>query len=470
MRSGRPLPRPRTALLSIALLGAMFAAGCGGGGASDEPGGTGTGDASAGDGSGISGDAGTSGHDAGDAPPGDAKLPFEAATSDASDASTSDATDAAPFTSAPHSPWPTVTNHGGPVLKDAQLVLLVPSNHPDAQQLLAFAPAIPQSTWWSTVSSVYGLGTMTATAAQGPAMTGALDGASTYVQAAITKGTIPGATDHNLYLLIVPPAVTGQCATEYGYHDTWPTGGASAGDVLGVVEYCTPDPQDPSQLDELTHVATHEIAEGSTNPQWGSQPAWVMDQPTSQPWTQSPWWSVPCGELADMCNYEYEVEGGFSFTSASGRTRRRRRRGTLASRRRAGAFYDVSSVGQPDWTPVTAGEGVDIPLHGWSTGPQPPWWQLDTYMTSSSSGLAASTVSITSPKEGGSGAAPMRPSRTNAGPAGEVQLHVTAAAGAKSGDWAVFEIDSYRQEVPATCTATPGTDARHFWFVGVYVK
>jgi hypothetical protein len=449
----------------------MVAAGCGGGGASGEPGGTGTGDASAADGSGISGDAGTSEHDAGpgDASAGDAHLASDAATSDASDASPSDAADAAPFTSAPHSPWPTVINQGGPVLKDVQLVLLVPSNHPDAQQLLAFAPAVPQSTWWSTVSSVYGLGTMTATAAQGPAMTGALGGVSTYVQAAITKGTIPGPTDHNLYLLFAPPAVTGQCATEYGYHDTWPTGGASAGDVLGVVEYCTPDPQDPSQLDELTHVATHEIAEGSTNPQWGSQPAWVMDQPTSQPWTQSPWWSVPCGELADMCNYEYEVEGGFSYqriwSNAAAKAA-----GDPCIPAAAGAFYDVSSVGQPDWTPVTAGEAVDLPLHGWSTGPQPPWWQLDTYMTSSSSGLAASTVSITSPKEGWFGSCPHEPIADNAGPAGEVQLHVTAAVGAKSGDWAVFEIDSYRQDVSATCTATPGTDARHFWFVGVYVK
>jgi hypothetical protein len=373
------------------------------------------------------------------------------------------------FESAAHSPWPRVVNHGGPVLSNPHLVMMVPSNHPDAQQLLAFAAAVPQSQWWSTVSAQYGLGTMTGGGVQTAAMTGAFSDLPTYVQSQIDAGTIPGPSKNNLYLLFVPPAVTGQCQGQYGYHDTWPTGGASAGDVLGVAEYCTPDSQDPSQLDELTHGATHEIAEGCTNPQWSSQPAWVVDQPASEPWKQSPWWSVPCGEIGDMCNYEFEVEGGFSYERVWSNTAAAAG-GDPCIPSVAHAFYDVSSIGSPDWSTIQPGGSIDIPLTGWATGPQPPWWLLGTYVTNANQGLSGATVSITSPKDGWFGSCGHQPIADNGGAAAKVKLHVTAPSGAASGDWAVVEVDSYRQDVTATCSASQGTDARHFWFVGVYVQ
>jgi hypothetical protein len=446
-------------LAALVVIGAL--AGCGGGafGGASEP----TTTYDAGGVSSDAGDASPSVNDSGapkDVSAADAPAPAADAAADSPDGS---------FATAAHSPWPKVVNHGGPVLSNPHLVMMVPTNHPNAQQLLAFAAAVPQSQWWSTVSAQYSLGTMTGGGVQTAPMTGAFSDLPAYVQSQIDAGTIPGPNKKNLYVLFVPPAVTGQCQGEYGYHDTWPTGGASAGDVLGVSEYCTPDSQDPSQLDELTQGATHEIAEGCTNPQFGSQPAWVVEQPASEPWKQSPWWSVPCGEIGDMCNYEFEVEGGFSYERVWSNTAAGAG-GDPCIPTVARAFYDVSSIGSPDWSPIQPGGSIEVPLTGWATGAQPPWWLLRSYVTSASQGLSGATVSIASPKNGWFGSCGHEPIADNAGAVGTVKLHVTAPSGAASGDWAVIEIDSYRQEVTATCSASQGSDARHFWFVGVYVQ
>jgi hypothetical protein len=423
------------------------------------------------------------GVDAGGFPPSDASapeampFPVDAGTdADAGsrDAATPDGGSDAGFVAAQHHAWPVIHSQGGPVLTSPHLVALVPENHPYAAQLGAFANAVPQSAWWAAVSATYGLGTMTSIAVTGPAMTGAFTDAnvSGYIQGIIDAGGAPKPDGHQLYMLFVPPEVTGQCNGQYGYHDTWPKGGSSPGDVLGISEYCAPDAQDPSQLDEVTHGATHEIAEGCTNPQYGSNPAWVVEQPTSQPWTQSPWWSVPVGEVGDMCNYEMEVEGGFSYqriwsvqAAAAG--------GDPCIPATGRTFYDVSNVSSPDWNTIQPGQTLDVALTGWSTGPSPPWWQLGTYVTNASSSMQSANVSIgsgpTAHRVGWFGSCPHQPIADNAGTTGSPTLTFTAPAGAQSGDWAVVEIDSYLQDDTSTCSAKAGADLRHFWFLGFYV-
>jgi hypothetical protein len=392
---------------------------------------------------------------------------------DAGDAADADASDAS-FVTAPHHAWPVLRSLGGPVLTSPDLVAIIPQNHPYATQLTAFAAAVPQSAWWGAVSATYGLGTMTSTAVQAPAWTGGFTDANLeqYVQGLIDAGSAPQPSGHELYLLFVPPAVTGQCNGQYGYHDTWPKGGSSPGDVLAVSEYCTPDSQDPSQLDEVTHGASHEIAEGCTNPQYGSNPAWVAEQPSSQPWTQSPWWSVPAGEIGDMCNYEMETEGGFAYervwsvqAAAAG--------GDPCIPATSRTFYDVSNVSSPDWNTVQPGQTLDVSLTGWSTGPSPSWWQIGTYVTNASGGMKGAPVSIgsgpTPDRVGWFGSCPHQPIADNAGSTGSPMLKFTAPAGAQSGDWAVVEIDSFRQDDSTQCAAKSGSDMRHFWFIGFYV-
>jgi hypothetical protein len=453
----------------VALVASACVAGCGGAGSSATHA-----DAEALDEGGV--DAGVDAQSPADGGA-DAGASHDAATEpDAShqDAGATDAGSDGGFVAAKHHAWPVIHSLGGPVLASPHLVALVPQNHPYAAQLGAFSNAVPQSAWWAAVSAAYGLGTMTSTVVTGPAMTGAFTDAnvSGYVQGIIDAGNAPKPDGHQLYLLFVAPGVTGECDTQYGYHDTWPKGGSSPGDVLAVSEYCPPDPQDPSQLDEVTFGATHEIAEGCTNPQFGSNPAWVVEEPTSQPWTQSPWWSVPAGEIADMCNYEVEDEGGFAYervrsvqAAAAG--------GDPCIPAVNRTFYDVSNESSPDWSTIQPGQTLEVTLTGWSTGPSPGWWQLGTYVTNASTGMQSATTSIgsgpTPDRVGWFGSCPHQPIADNAGISGSPVLTFTAPSGAQSGDWAVVEIDSFRQDDAALCSAVAGEDLRHFWFVGFYV-
>jgi hypothetical protein len=382
--------------------------------------------------------------------------------------------DAAPFATAAHEPWPVIQSQGGPVLADPTLVAIVPQNHAFASQLLAFASAMPQTQWWSAISGEYGLGTMSAVAYQGGAISGSIDesGLIAYVQAAIGHGAIPAPDGRSVYLLFVPSAaqIAGEpCLTFGGYHDTFPTaGGGGAGDTLALVVTCGDDPQDRSPLDHLTQVASHEVAEAVTDPLWSAHPAWLEKQP-GQPAAGSPWWQFP-SELGDMCTYTAELEQGFVFqriwsvhAAAAG--------GDPCIPPSGSGFYGVTQrPGTPAWLPVQPGQTVHVPLAGWSTGPPTPgWWQLDTYVAASSTGMQDATSSVTSPKIGSFGSCGSQPIADNGGAASSPKLSITASGAAVSGDWAVVEIDSYRQDDAKTCGATRGTDLRRFWFVGVYV-
>ena len=356
------------------------------------------------------------------------------------------------------------------MLKDANLIAIVPGNHALAAEMGAFAASVPSSHWWSAVSAEYGLGAMTTATHSTPAWTGAFDDTSVgnYLQAAITAGTIPGPNGHNLYLLFVPDVVTGQCMGNLGYHDTWPQGGSSAGDVLAVVEWCPPDPLVPMQADDLTWTATHEIAEGSTNPQFGSNPAWVMAQVTKMPWTSSPWWAVPAGEIGDMCDSSFTLEGGFLYervwsvsAAAAG--------GDPCIPSVAGAFYDVSNGTMPSWLTAQPGATLDVPLVGWSTAASPPWWQVSTYVTNSSSGFSGAMVTVTSPRSGwfGSCRASAHRRQRRAG-----RHHHVARHGAGDGEVGRLGRRRARQLSrgrPRLQRRRAAATRRHYWYVGVYV-
>ena len=133
----------------------------------------------------------------------------------------------------------------------------------------------------------------------------------------------------------------------------------------------------------------------------------------------------------------------------------------------------VSNVSSPDWNTIQPGQTLDVSLTGWSTGPSPSWWQVGTYVTNASGGMQGAPVSIesgpTPNRVGWFGSCPHQPIADNAGSTGSPMLKFTAPAGVQSGDWAVVEIDSFRQDDSAQCAAKSGSDMRHFWFVGFYV-
>jgi hypothetical protein len=360
------------------------------------------------------------------------------------------------------------------VLTNPTVVAIVPHNHSYLTELTAFANAMPASQWWSAISAEYGLGTLSVITYQGGALSGSIDqnGLTSYVEAIVAQDAAPPPNGRTVYLVFVPSAAAVKdrpCATYGGDHDTFPTaGGSGAGDALALVITCTDDPQDPSQLDYLTKIASHEVLESITDPLWSAQRAWIEKSPMP-PTSGSPFWQVP-SELADLCTPAAEVEQGFVFqriwsvqAAAHG--------GDPCIPPSSTGYYGVTqSPGTPDWVGVAPGQTVQIPLTGWSTGPPAPgWWLLNSWLPALSPGLQGATSTIASPRVGAFGSCGTGPIADNAGAAGNPTLSVSVPAGAASGDWGVVEIDSFRQDDTKQCAATHGTDLRRFWIVGVYV-
>jgi hypothetical protein len=421
--------------------------------------------------------------DASPAPPGaDASLddasphgPDAASEASYDAASPGDAApDAPPFVTAPHEPWPTLKSHGGPVLSNPTVVAIVPQNHGNASDLIDFANAMPGSHWWSALSAEYGLGTMSMVPYQGSAITGSIDesGLIQYVQGAIGQNVIPGPDGHTVYLLFVPSEaqVSGApCASYPGYHDTFPMpGGTGAGDSLALVITCGYDWLDPIPLDYLTTTAAHEVAESITDPLLSAKPAWRGTRPWP-PQSGTPWFQ-PVSELGDLCNNGSDLEGGFLFQRIWS-VKNAAKGGDPCIPQSPYGYYGVTQKpGASDWTQVEPGKSVKIPLVGWRTGPSAPeWWLVQSYLNTSSTAMQSLTMNVTSPKQGHFGSCGTLPIADNGGAAGSLTLTVTAPSGAASGDWAVIDVNSYRQDDTSSCTATRGTDLRTDWFLGVYV-
>jgi hypothetical protein len=188
--------------------------------------------------------------------------------------------------------------------------------------------------------------------------------------------------------------------------------------------------------------------------------------PAGHPWQHSPW-EQGSAELADLCNDEAELEGNFLY----------QRIWSVAAAAKGGdpclpasgrSFFNVSNVGTPDWSKVQPGATVDIKLRGWSTGKLPRWWQVTSAVSVSSPAMSGAETTLTSPKPGWFGKCEHLPSVYANDPAG-VTLHVTAPQEARSGDWAVVEIDSFIENDVQNCVPVRGQDEAHMWFVGVYV-
>jgi hypothetical protein len=372
-----------------------------------------------------------------------------------------------------HRPWPTLTSQGGPVMKAPTVVSIVPQNHPFANELMQFGLALGNTSWWWDINDEYQLGyAMWMSAVQGPPLAGAVDTPAlyAYVQGGIDRGEVQQPDGNMLYVLYVPPDAQVQdkpCQTYGGYHDTFPTpGGVGGGDTIAFAIGCYQDPQDPNSLDTVTTIASHEIAEALTNPLWAQAPAWRLPGLSNTPWEDSPWRVTP-GEAGDLCAFHVEIENGFMY-----------QRIWSVSAAAAGldpcipqngrSFFNVSNAGAPDWTPIQPGQTARIPLTGWRDGkPGAGWWQLTwPWLSQSSSGFSGASPTLEDANWGGPNGCDQQALASNGSTA---TLTLTAPAGAVSGDWAIIEVDSYRQDDTQHCAAFRGEDWRSFWFVGVYV-
>lgn len=396
---------------------------------------------------------GASGHDGGSS---DGGQPHDA---------TPDVLEAGPFTPAAHPPWMQIPKNQGVVLPSMKLVTVVSSGDAQASSFFAFGDALIASAWWSSFSTEYALGTPTKNVhVTGPAITSNPTGATMeqYIASAIA-GTPGAAPDGNtMYMLYLPPGIdivddaSGQpntnCQFYGGYHTTYGT----KGDAWGVGQHCPLTGTGLTDLQWMTIVGSHEIAEAASDPTPGT--GWTPALPdTVQPWTQSPWQTAVFGEIGDMCVSTQIIEGSFTYQRIWSNTAAAKGGDPCVPPFSKYPYYNASAP--KDWYTITAGGTATITLTGFSDHPSPDW-AVEAQMWNSGGATPAPTfdATVTSPTvyHTDAGNYPT----TNNGKTST--LTVKAPAGAASGTWATIAIYTY----PLTYA---GEDPYHLWFVGVYV-
>lgn len=212
-----------------------------------------------------------------------------------------------------HASLPQVRDNGGPVQSAPVFYLVTVAGNPLTAPLSDFLAKLGTSSDWDAALGSYGVG---------PAFFG---GAVTIAPWAATIGhdTIPAMLDAMLdgthpeygapsldssYVVVLPAGVTIQnpfgrsCDDFGGYHEAF---AISAGPFAGTevtysaIPRCSPDGSGLSstQLDELTYVISHELAETASNPlDTTGRPAWDAFGPADLAWNL-----FAGGEIADIC-------------------------------------------------------------------------------------------------------------------------------------------------------------------------
>jgi hypothetical protein len=401
--------------------------------------------------------------DAAPAPPPDAGGPAEAA---------------GPFAPAPHRPWPQLAlpsgvAGAGHVLRPMTLVTLVAANDDSSSQLFAFDDALIQSAWWHAVGDEYGVGAADKSVhVTGPAIDHDVSTPeiSAYIDQARIDSGAPAPNGNTLYILYVPAGHQATGASSTAYHGSYPYGVAGALDGLAVVSRAEGEP-DESALDVLTERGSHEIIEAATDTQAG----WRLPRGSATPWADADnniWRStqpgvVENGDLCELSRIREPLAGGFLF-QRSWSNKAALLGGDPCVPARSETYFNVSSP--KDWVSVAAGQSIDIPFSGWSTAETDDWLinAAANYGSGALADLALGSGLKLQTSEGirSTGKCGQRQGVNN-GVQGS--LTVTAPAEAKSGDFAVVWIRSFREE-PVTCNPSPESDWTHFWPVGIYVE
>ena len=271
---------------------------------------------------GCSGDSGaaSSGGDGGES----------ASSSSSSAASSSSSTGtggAVPFP-APHAPLPILQDTGGLLVTAPKVVEVFFSNDDSdsVAQINDFVPKLGASQYWQSMVAEYGIGAYTASTVDLPMpLTGTLD--DTDIQSWIVDqiengGVLPQPDDQTIYALFFP-AGTGftidgsrSCIDYYGYHSsTKLDADHGGGDVIYAPLARCPSVQGYSEIQLVTALTSHELAEATTDPLYYTNPAYQsVDAP-----------SAAIGSSSSAAGWRI---------SAAGRARsrsRRRRSGTRSS-------------------------------------------------------------------------------------------------------------------------------------------
>ena len=250
----------------------------------------------------------------------------------------SDADEGGPSDSfpAPHTPLPTATSYGGPVVAHPKIVPVVFDVDPLAHDIETFTSAFAGTSYWQDVLKDYGIAKPVALPVvhvPGAVAASISDDEIQTWLAAQADGTHEGwpKTDPDtLYALFYPPDVTitysglgSSCTAFHGYHGETTT---AAGDavVYSVISRCASIPEAPvTGIQYVSAVASHEIVEGLTDPLPMTNSAYSSIDDDHLIWEFR-----PGGEVGDLCalvgdafytptDFPYTVQRIWSNTAAA---------------------------------------------------------------------------------------------------------------------------------------------------------
>jgi hypothetical protein len=217
------------------------------------------------------------------------------------------------FATAPHPAAPQVVNYGGSVLGSPRVVPIFYTNDAMSSDLQSFIQQLAGSSYWTQVTSEYGVGPLTVLPTQtitGPAPSQLSDAQLQQILTTNLGGSTPpwGAADaRNIYTFVLPPGTIemdsgGACCTDYdGYHSQASAGGRG---VAYAVACACPgfDGAGVDDLQQRTVVISHELVEAATDPFVNSAPAFAGTDDADAIW-------IPTsgGELADMCEFNQDA-------------------------------------------------------------------------------------------------------------------------------------------------------------------
>jgi hypothetical protein len=210
---------------------------------------------------------------------------------------------------APHPAAPQITSMGGPVLAAPVFVPVTFDGDAMRPDIEAFLSKIGASSYWSAVTSEYGVGAGKGATPVHLSETAPTKIASTDIDAWLvdkldgTHPEWPAPTDGTIYVVSYPPGTQIEldqwgtsCQMFGGYHgQVQLKNGTNA--VYAILPRCG-GAQGMSALDILTFSMSHELIEASTDPLDETNPAYMMPDADHQAWML-----VPLSEVGDMCTY-----------------------------------------------------------------------------------------------------------------------------------------------------------------------
>jgi len=306
-----------------------------------------------------------------------------AGTADVADGGASGATGAsgasnADFVSAPHQPYPLVTYHGGPVIKNIELVPVYFGDDPLRDDLERFNTWIVASDYWRRVGAEYGVevGTRKAAAQFVPVSPISDVQIASWIDARVADGSLPTPSANTVFVLYYPAetkitaGAISNCSGFAGLHELASIVNPT---FTGKVPFAIIPRCSFSSGDELmiaTNVASHELMEMATDPYSTANPAWQLDSSDGGPLEA---WQMLTGiEVSDLCeNQSYHVVEGFTVQDHWSNAAAEAGKNPCQPSDPKHPFFSVSA--EQTIYHAQPGSTLTINARAWSNMPAPDW-------------------------------------------------------------------------------------------------